>query len=123
LKIRGTSRDLSKPSSQALVAKGIEIVSSDADDVASLKAAVQGVGVVFATTASNDAIVRASPSDLENLSPGQTLREWCYELEVYQGKNIANAVATVEGLEVFIWSGLSDAGRWSGGKLSRHAAF
>lgn len=45
------------------------------------------------------------------MSPGQTLREWCYELEVQQGKNIADAVATVEGLEVFIWSGLSDAGR------------
>jgi hypothetical protein len=107
-KIRGTSRDPSKPSSQALVAKGIEIV---AGDVASLKAAVQGADVVFATTAFNDAFVHASPSDLENLSPGQTLREWCYELEVQQGKNIADAVATVEELEVFTWSGLSDAGR------------
>jgi hypothetical protein len=72
---------------------------------------VQGADVVFATTAFNDAFVRASPSDLEKLTPRQTLRECYYELDVHQGKNIADAVATVEGLEVFIWSGLSDAGR------------
>jgi hypothetical protein len=102
--------------SQALVAKCIEIVPSDVDDVASLKAAVQEVDVVFATTAFNHAIVRVSPSDLDNPSPGQTLREWCYELEVHQGRNIADAVATVEGLEVFILCGLSDAGSGVEGK-------
>ena len=110
-KIWGTSRDPSKPSSQALVAKGIEIVPGDVDDVAALKAAVQVADVVFASTAFNDAFVHASPSDLEKLSPGQKLKERCYELDVHQGKNIADAVATVEGLEVFTWSGLSDAGR------------
>jgi NmrA-like family len=77
---------------------------------------VKGADVVFATTTFNEAFIRASASDLEKLSPGQTLREWCYELEVQQGKNIADAVATVQGLELFIWSSLSDAAKWSGGK-------
>jgi hypothetical protein len=40
----------------------------------------------------------------------------CYELEFKQGKNIADAVATVQDLELFVWSGLSDAKKWSGGK-------
>jgi hypothetical protein len=44
------------------------------------------------------------------------MREWCYELEYNQGKNIADAVATVEGLELFVWSSLSAAKKWSGGK-------
>lgn len=77
---------------------------------------MQGADVVFATTAFNDAFIRSSPSDLARLAPNQTVREWCYELEVQQGKNIADAVATVEGLELFIWSSLSDAAKWSGGK-------
>lgn len=52
--------------SQALVAKGIKIVPGD---VVSLKAAVQGADVVFATTAFSDAFVRALPSDLEKCPP------------------------------------------------------
>jgi len=72
--------------------------------------------VVFGNTAFNQAFISATPADLEKLSPGQTLREWCYELEVQQGKNIVDAVATVEGLELFIWSTLSDANKWSRGK-------
>jgi hypothetical protein len=91
-------------------------VPGDVDDPSSLIAAVKGADVVFATTAFSEAFVRASESDLEKLAPGQTLREWCYELELQQGKNIADAVATVAELELFIWSTLSDASKWSGGK-------
>ncbi|PMD33833.1 NAD(P)-binding protein [Hyaloscypha variabilis F] len=114
--IRGTSRDPSKPSSLDLISRGISIVPADVDDLPSLKAAGQGADVVFATTAFNEAFTRASPSDLTKLAPNQTLREWCYALEVQQGKNIADAVATVDGLQLFIWSSLSDAGKWSRGK-------
>ena len=42
----------------------------------------------------------------------------CYELEKQQGKNIADAVATVKGLERFVWSSLSNASKWSGGKYT-----
>ncbi|TAQ86742.1 hypothetical protein B7494_g4946 [Chlorociboria aeruginascens] len=115
-KIRGTSRDPSKPSCQALVAKGVEIVAGDVDDAASLKAAVQGADVVFGNTAFHEAFARGSEEDYAKLKPNQTLREWCYELEVQQGKNIADAVATVKNLELFIWSYLSDATKWSKGK-------
>jgi hypothetical protein len=91
-------------------------VPGDVDDPSSLIAAVKGADVVFATTAFSEAFVRASESDLEKLASGQTLREWCYELELQEGKNIADAVATVDELELFIWSTLSDASKLSGGK-------
>jgi hypothetical protein len=37
---------------------------------------------------------------------GQTLNEYSYETEVQQGRNIAEAASTIEGLELFIWSTL-----------------
>jgi len=115
-KIRGTSRDPTKASSQALIAKGIEIVPGDVDDTASLKAAFQGANVIFGNTAFSTALATNSEEDRAKLRPNQTVREWCYELEVQQGKNIADAVATVDTLELFIWSTLSDATKWSKGK-------
>lgn len=58
-----------------------------------------------------------TPADIEKLSPGQTLRKWCYDLEVQQGKNIVDAVAAVgESLELFVWSTLSHARKWSKGQ-------
>jgi hypothetical protein len=40
----------------------------------------------------------------------------CYELEYQQGKNIADAVASVVAdLDRFIWSSLSNATQWSKG--------
>lgn len=47
------------------------------------------------------------------------MREWCYELEVRQGKNIADAASSVvDGLDLFVWSTLSHASKWSKGKYT-----
>lgn len=55
--------------------------------------------------------------DLAFLKAGQNVREMSYDLEYQQGKNIADAVASVvSGLELFIWSSLSNSTKWSGGK-------
>jgi len=99
-----------------LAAKGVEILKGDANDAASIKAAVQGADVVFGNTAFSDAIGNPASADLKYLKPGQTIREMSYELELQQGKNIADAVASVGGLEKYIWSSLSDATKWSKGK-------
>ncbi|KAL7912347.1 hypothetical protein GGI35DRAFT_492245 [Trichoderma velutinum] len=118
-KIRGVTRDPSKPESQALAAKGIEMVKGDADDMASIKAAVQGASLVFGNTAFSPAFAMPTAEDLAKLQPGQTLREWCYETELQQGKNIADAVAsTIDTLDLFVWSSLSDAKKWSGGQYA-----
>ncbi|KAL2061271.1 hypothetical protein VTL71DRAFT_7544 [Oculimacula yallundae] len=120
-KIRGTSRDPKKASSLALIAKGIEIVPGDVDDVESLKAAFKGATLIFGNTAfsNDDAFAMTTDADREKLAPGQTPREWAYELEVQQGKNIVDAAATAtDTLELFIWSALSHAKKWSKGKYA-----
>lgn len=116
-RVKGLTRSPDSPASQALVARGVEIVKGDANDVNSLKSAVQGADVVFGNTVFSDALVNPNSPDLSFLKPGQNVREMCYELEYQQGKNIADAVATiVPGLDRFIWSSLSNASKWSGGK-------
>jgi hypothetical protein len=117
-KIRGITRDPTKAESQALISQGIEIVKGDAEDVQSLKLAFKGADVIFGNTAFSNAFAMPTEADIAKLKPGQTLREWCYETEVQQGKNIIDAVATVEGLELFIWSALSHSKKWSKGKYS-----
>jgi hypothetical protein len=99
-----------------LEAKGVEIVQGDANDKASMVAAVENADVVFGNTVFDNSFADPTPDDLKKLRPGQTIREWCYELEYSQGKNIADAVGTVKGLELFVWSSLSSARKWSNGK-------
>lgn len=56
------------------------------------------------------------PANHAKLKPRQTTNEFCYELEMQRGKSIALAAAGVEALECFVYSSLSDAGKWSNGK-------
>ena len=46
------------------------------------------------------------------------MNEFCFDLEVQQGKNIANAAAKVKTLERYVYSSLSDARKWSKGKYT-----
>jgi hypothetical protein len=101
---------------KTLEAKGVEIVQGDANNTASIAAAVDNADVVFGNTIFDNSFADPTSDDMEKLRPGQTLREWCYELEYSQGKNIADAVATVKGLELFVWSSLSSSRKWSNGK-------
>lgn len=117
-KIRGITRDPTKSESQALIAQGIDIVKGDADDVDSLKKAFKGAHTIFGNTAFSTAFASPTEADIAKLKPGQTLREWAFETEVQQGKNVADAVATVDGLELFIWSSLSHSKKWSNGKYA-----
>lgn len=114
--IRGISRNPASDASNSLRNRGIEIVQGDSDDVESLKAAFQGAHTIFGNTAFSNAFAQPTEADIAKLRPDQTLREWCYELEFNQGKNISDAAASIDTLELFIWSSLSDATKWSGGK-------
>ncbi|KAF3057505.1 NmrA family domain-containing protein 1 [Trichoderma lentiforme] len=117
-KIRGITRDPSKPESKALAGKGIEILKGDVNDFESIKIAVRGASVVFGNTVFPEAFVNPSAENISKLAPGPTLLERCYETELQQGKNVADAVATVDDLELFVWSSLSHAKKWSGGKYT-----
>lgn len=84
-KLRGITRDPSKPSGQALAAKGVELVKADMNDKESLQAAIKGSYAVFAVT-----------------NFWETRSE---EIEVKQGKNMADA-CLAEGVEHLVWSAL-----------------
>lgn len=96
------------------------MVHGNVDDVTSLKEAFKGANVIFGNTAFNIApVIVTTDADRAKLKPNQTIREYCHDLEVQQGKNIADAAATVgDSLELFIWSSLSDVKKWSKGKYN-----
>jgi uncharacterized protein YbjT (DUF2867 family) len=70
-KIRGVTRDVSKPAAQALTKQGVEMVSADLDDKASLVKAFEGAYGVFAVT--------------------DYWAKMDKEVEIQQGKNLADA--------------------------------
>lgn len=118
-KVKGLTRNPSSPTSQALSAKGVQIIKGDVNDVDSLKAAFRGVDVIFGNTVFSDAMVNSNSPDLDFMKPGQNTRELGYDLELQQGKNVVDAAASVAPtLDKFIWSSLSNATKWSNGKYT-----
>ena len=102
-KVRGISRDPSK--AESWTAKGVEVVKGDLNDKESLVSAFKGADAIFSNT---DFWTQFhNPATREKVKPGQTLNEYCYDFEVQQGKNVADAAATVENLDRFILSALS----------------
>lgn len=59
------------------------------------------------------------PATREKLKPGQTINEYCYDVEVQQGKNVADAATTVGGLDRFVLSALCGAKKLSKGKYTQ----
>jgi len=90
------------------------MVQRELDDIDSLRAAFKGAHVIFGVTDYWGPFF--DPANHAMLKPGQTMNEFCYELEMQRGKNIALAAAGVDALERFVYSSLSDAGKWSNGK-------
>lgn len=115
-RIRGLTRDPSKPAAQALTAQGIEMVRGDLDEPDTLTAAFDGAHAIFAMTDFWQPYF--NPSNKEKLKEGQTMNEFCFDIEVRHGKNSAHAAAKVETLERYVYSGLSNATKWSKGKYT-----
>lgn len=84
------------------------MVQGDISDPKSLDAALKRATIVFANT--------AYPSTIA-MKP--RMQQNAYEVELQQGKNIADAVSGVATLELFIWSSLSAATKHSGGKYQK----
>lgn len=101
-KIRGITRDPSKPNAKALAEKGVETVTGDINDKESLKGALEGAHTVFALT-----------NYWEKLDD---------KLEIQQGKNVADVSKEV-GVQHLIFSVLYNVTEMSGGKYSAVAHF
>lgn len=97
--IRGVTRDPSKPSSQKLAAKGVEVVQANLDDAASVEAAVRGSYGVFGVT---------------NFWESQDANK-----EIQQGKNIFEA-SKAAGVRHLVFSTLPNTRKMTGGKLDVH---
>lgn len=93
------------------------MVKAELDDQSSLVAAFKGATAVFAVTDFWGPFF--DPASTQKLKPGQTINEYSYDLELQRGKNMANAAATtLDTLERYVWSSLSDATKWSKGKYT-----
>lgn len=97
-KVRGISRDTTKPAAQALIAKGAELTQADTNDAESVKAAVAGSYGVFAVT---------------NYWESQSK-----EIETKQGKNIVDACKAA-GVKHLVWSTLPHVGKLTNGELKK----
>ena len=87
------------------------------NDKESLVAAFKGADAIFSNTDFWTQFY--NPATREKLKPGQSINEYCYDLEVQQGKNVADAAATVGGLDRFVLSALCGAKKLSKGKYTQ----
>ncbi len=115
-RVRGVTRNPDSAASKALAARGVEVVKADVDDPASLGPVVEGANAVFSVTDFWGPL--RDPANQSKVKPGQTINEWGYYNELRQAKNIIDAVAKVESLDRFVWSGLSAVKKWSKGKYT-----
>lgn len=95
-KVRGITRDSSKPSAQALQQKGVELVTADMADKESVKLALKGADTVFAMTSATYELISKQ--------------------ERTQGKRLVDA-AVEENVKYFIWSTLPHVEKISEGKI------
>ncbi|PWY95008.1 NAD(P)-binding protein [Aspergillus sclerotioniger CBS 115572] len=118
--IRGITRNPSSPTAQALYAQGIELIPADLDDPQTLIPAFKDANLIFSVTNYWEPFFRPDGRQ-KAIELGISCRRYAYEVELQQGKNIADAAATtVDSLDEngFIVSTLSHAGRCSGGRLT-----
>ena len=92
------------------------MVAADLDHPETLTAAFSGAHAIYAITDFWQPFFKKD--NQAKLKEGQTMNEYCFDLEVQQGKNIAHAAAKVETLERYVCSSLSDARKWSKGKYT-----
>ncbi|KAI4736125.1 NAD(P)-binding protein [Aureobasidium sp. EXF-12298] len=95
-KIRGITRDVSKPAAKALADQGVELATADMNDKASIAKAIKGSHTVFLVT-----------NYWESANP---------DVERSQGINVADT-AKEEGVQHLIFSSLINVTEATGGKL------
>ena len=118
--VRALTRSPSSPAALALADLGAQVVAADLDDVGSLKTAFSGANAIFSVTQYWEPFFRpdcrARAAEL-----GISCRRYAYDVEIRQGRNIADAAATVVDTlqENGFWvSTLSWARECSGGRMT-----
>ena len=113
--LRGITRNTSSSASKALTEKGVEMVTGNLDDTSSLVKAFQGASAIF--TVSDFWHPFYDPEHRARAAAANKhITVFTYEYELQQNKNIFDAAAQIDTLDRLIYSSLSDATKWSGGK-------
>lgn len=114
-KVRGVTRNKSSEGAKSWESKGVEMVEANLDDVNSLKSAFQGSSIIFGVT--DFWTIFKDPESMNKKKPGQDITEYCFEIELQQGKNLAESAASIPDLERYIFSSMANATHWSKGKF------
>jgi len=101
--VRAITRNPQSEKGKALQAKGVEVVSADLNNQASLVEAFKDSSIIFAVTDFFEPFMREGP-------------EAAIKVEYTQGINLAKAAALTPTLKHYIWSTLPNAGKLSKGK-------
>lgn len=122
-KIRGLTRNTSSEPAVALTRAGVEVVQADLNDINSLKAAFKDANYIYAYTdfwgiMKSDAVMgKFQRGELKG-----PLGAEIFEVDLQQGRNIADAASDVPSLERLVWSALPNATQGSKGKYT-HVIF
>ncbi|KAL5323836.1 hypothetical protein ACEPPN_008378 [Leptodophora sp. 'Broadleaf-Isolate-01'] len=121
--VRGISRDPSKPSAKAWIARGIGLVAADLDLLGSIGKAFSGANVFFGTTDFVQHLL-----DPKMIAKAQEQRRSVNELatehEFKQAKSLIDAVAAnISTIDLFVLSTLSDTKGLSHGKIQYNLHF
>ncbi|KAL4899076.1 hypothetical protein BDW74DRAFT_189548 [Aspergillus multicolor] len=101
-KIRGVTRNTSSTKAQALAARGIEMVSADFDDEASLVQAFTDAAAIFAVTDFYEPFATG-------IGPEKAM-----QIEYERGVKLARAAAATPSLQTYFWSTLPAARELTG---------
>ncbi|CAN9297446.1 unnamed protein product [Alternaria alternata] len=116
-KVRGITRDPSKPSATKWSSDNVEIIAGDLDDLESLKKGFEGANVIFGTT-DFWAHLNAPATHQVAAEQKRTANEVAFDREVQQMKAIIDAAAAHVGtLDRLVLSTLSSARKWSNGSI------
>ncbi|TVY86084.1 NmrA-like family domain-containing protein, partial [Lachnellula willkommii] len=110
--IRGITRTPTSPTASSLT----PLTTANLNDPSTLIPAFAGAHTIFSTTDFYSPF--HDPHTQALLTEGQSINEYCYEQELAQGKNVADAAARTEGLQRLVVSSLCDASEWSGGRYT-----
>ena len=119
-RIRGLTRNPSSDAATSLANSRVEIVRADLNDLESLHSVFNGANYIFAYTDFGGIV--GGPDVMGKFKAGQIsspVGAESFRIEVKHGKNVADAAATVPGLERLVWSAMPDAKKWSKGKYTQ----
>lgn len=101
--VRGVTRNVNNANAQALHKRGVEVVTANLNDQASLIEAFKGATLIFAVTDFFEPFAAKGPEE-------------AMKVESVQGINLAKAASATPTLKHYIWSTLPNGKKISGGK-------